>query len=159
MQIEFKALESEIVEGFRNGGLDANGQAPERHISDGSGLPCRHCLEDIEAGQPYLILALRPFPDLHPYAELGPIFLHGEECPRFQGKTALPDVLAVRESALIKGYWSDNRIKYGTGRIVDTGEIAANAAAIFTDPDVAYIHVRSTQNNCYTCRIDRVESK
>ncbi len=155
MDIQFTALETNLVESFQRGGADANGQTPERRISDGSGLPCRHCLSEIEAGAPYLILALRPFPDLHPYAELGPIFLHAETCPRHRPDDGLPDVLANRDTALIKGYGTDNRIKYGTGRIVAAAEIAAGAADIFQAQDVAYIHVRSATNNCYTCRIDR----
>ena len=155
MDIQFTALETDLVETIRDGGADANGQVPERHVSDGSGLPCRHCLKEIEAGAPCPILAHRPFDDLHPYAELGPIFLHAETCPRHETDDGLPEVLINRHSALIKGYGTDNRIKYGTGKIVETQDIAANASEIFQASDVSYIHVRSAQNNCYTCRIDR----
>ncbi|MBC8242529.1 MAG: DUF1203 domain-containing protein [Alphaproteobacteria bacterium] len=159
MDIQFTALETDLVENFQRGGADANGQTPERCISDGSGLPCRHCLREIEAGAAYLILALRPFPDLHPYAELGPIFLHAESCPKYQINDGLPEILANRPLALIKGYGADNRIKYGTGRIVEAADISAGATDIFLTTDVAYIHVRSATNNCYTCRIDRVPSQ
>jgi len=155
MDIQFSALATKSARRIQNGGKDANGQVAERAVSDGSGLPCRHCLQEIDAGADYLILAFRPFPDLHPYAELGPIFLHAEECPPYQADDELPVVLENRESALIKGYTGDDRIKYGTGRVVESGKIATQAADIFADPDVAYIHVRSAQNNCYSCRIDR----
>ena len=155
MNIQFTALDSDLVDKFRGGTADANGQVPEREISDGSGLPCRHCLKDIEAGAPYLVLALRPFPVLQPYAELGPIFLHAEQCERHLPQPGLPDVLAVRETALIKGYGKNDRIKYGTGRIIPTAEIPSAAVDLFEDGEVAYIHVHSAQNNCYTCRIDR----
>jgi hypothetical protein len=155
MNIQFKALTTELVQNLRDGGMDANGQVAERRLSDGSGQPCRHCLQDIEAGEEYLILPLRPFPDLHPYAELGPIFLHAAACEAYQQDSGLPAVLECRQSALIKGYTDDNRIKYGTGRIVETKAIPEQAADIFEDPDIAYIHVRSALNNCYTCRIDR----
>jgi len=156
MDIQFNALTTDIVYALQNGGLDANGQQPERHTADGSGQPCRHCLDDIDAGISYLILAFRPFPDLQPYAELGPIFLHADHCSRFAGRHDLPNVLLNRQTALIKGYSADNRIRYGTGRIVETMAIAEHASAIFADPEVAYIHARSAQNNCYFCRIDRV---
>ena len=155
MTLHFTALEMDLVEGFQNGAADANGQPPERHISDGSGLPCRHCLEDIERGEPYLIPALRPFPALQPYAELGPIFLHAHSCLRYAPQTGLPKLFASRKTALIKGYSQDNRVKYGTGRIVGTAHLLDNAGDIFQTPDVGYIHVRSAHNNCYTCRIDK----
>ena len=62
MSIRFVALDTELVERLQRGGVDANGHKPERHISSGGMMPCRHCLTDIKAGEPYLILAHRPFP-------------------------------------------------------------------------------------------------
>ena len=69
---------TELVKRLQDGGTDANGQKPERHVCSGGMMPCRHCLADIKAGEPYLILAHRPFPSAQPYAEQGPIFLHAE---------------------------------------------------------------------------------
>ena len=68
----------------RPAGPDAHGQKPEKQISDGDGVPCRHCLTRVAKGEPYLVLAYRPFPRDQPYAETGPIFLHAEPCPRFE---------------------------------------------------------------------------
>ena len=48
------------------------GRSPRRQISPGGMMPCRHCLADIATGEPYLILALRPFPEARPYAGPGP---------------------------------------------------------------------------------------
>ena len=62
MSIRFVPLETELVQRLQAGGPDANGQVPERHTSSGGMMPCRHCLTDIAAGEPYLILAHRPFP-------------------------------------------------------------------------------------------------
>ena len=72
---KFIALATETVRTLQAGAADANGQAPERQVSDGSAVPCRHCLSDVAAGEPFLILAHRPFPEAQPYAETGPIFL------------------------------------------------------------------------------------
>ena len=60
MSIRFVALDTELVKRLQAGGADANGQKPERHISSGGMTPCRHCLADIKAGEPYLIVAHRP---------------------------------------------------------------------------------------------------
>jgi uncharacterized protein DUF1203 len=156
MSMRIVALDSELVKGLRNGGPDANGHRPERHISAGGGMmPCRHCLTDIEAGQPYLILAHRPFPSLQPYAEQGPIFLHAESCPRYAESECLPAMFLERKHYLIRGYGKDDRIVYGTGTIVAPAAMADAARDMFADQRVAYIHVRSASNNCYQCRIDR----
>lgn len=78
MLLRYVALPTEEVRALQRGGPDAYGMVPEKRISDGDGVPCRHCLTNVAAGKEYLVLAYRPFPDLQPYAETGPIFLCAE---------------------------------------------------------------------------------
>ncbi|WP_303981444.1 DUF1203 domain-containing protein [Dongia mobilis] len=153
--IKFVSMPTESVRALQAGGVDANGQAPERHVSDGDGIPCRHCQQDVAAGEPYLILNYRPFPAPQPYAETGPIFLHADACPRYPEVAELPPVIAVRKLFLLKGYNSDDRIVYGTGTLVSPAEMQEAAARILARDDVAYVHARSGTNNCYQCRIER----
>jgi hypothetical protein len=153
MSVVFTALPSPDVVALRAGGPDAYGMPAEFTVSDGSGNPCRHCLRFVPEGRPMLILAHRPFPELQPYAETGPIFLCGDDCARHEA--GRPAILDGTPSYLVKGYSGDDRIVYGTGRIVPTGEIEAYAEALFEDPRVVYVHVRSARNNCYQMRLDR----
>ena len=156
MPIKFIAMPTEEARAYQAGALDANNQAPERHISDGDGVPCRHCQRDVAAGEPYLILAYRPFPEPQPYAEVGPIFLHAEPCERYPSTGATPRMfMKPGRRYLLKGYHSDDRIFYGTGQIVEPDDVASAAAKILRRSDVAYVHVRSALNNCFQCRIDR----
>lgn len=154
-ELNFVALATETAEAYRAGAPDANGQPPERHISDGTGVPCRHCLGEVAAGEPFLILAHRPFPAPQPYAETGPIFLHTGPCARHRAADGIPPMILGWERVLLRGYGADERIVYGTGQIVPTREIGEVAAALLGRPDVGYVHVRSVSNNCYVCRIDR----
>lgn len=154
-EIRFAAMPTVEARHFQSGGPDAYGLAPERRVSDGDGVPCRHCLEDVAAGEEYLILAYRPFPEPQPYAETGPIFLHARQCRRAADAFAIPPMLARRESHLVKGYSADHRIVYGTGKVVQSSQLADAARSILEREDVAYVHVRSSRNNCFTCRIDR----
>jgi hypothetical protein len=153
--LRFVAMPTEDARHHQSGGADAYGMAPERRTSDGNGVPCRHCLTDVADGEDYLILAYRPFPDPQPYAETGPIFLHASACQRATDASSLPPMLAKRKAHLIKGYGADDRIVYGTGQIVAPDELEAASSKILAREDVAYVHVRSALNNCYTCRIDR----
>jgi hypothetical protein len=148
-------MDTSLVADLRAGAADANGQQPERAIAPQGGLPCRHCLEDIKQGEPYLVLAHRPFPARQPYAEVGPIFLHAEHCRRGGGDGKLPAFLDSSEY-IVRGYGKNDRIVYGTGRVTPTAEIPSVAEELLADPRVAYLHVRSATNNCYHCRIDRV---
>ena len=152
--VRFIALDTDLVRSLQSGGPDANGQRPERHISKGSGTPCRHCLTSVNQGEPYLILSHRPFPSPQPYAEQGPIFLHAETCEPYMSGGGVPAMLESPHY-LIRGYDDDNRIVYGSGKVVATADIPDAAADLLADRDIAYIHVRSASNNCYQCRIDR----
>ncbi len=154
--IQFIALPEEVVAAYRSLALDANGQLPERHISDGSGIPCRSCLCDVKAGEPYLLLAHRPFPAAQPYAETGPIFIHAEPCHSHTETQTLPEMIAVRKQMLLRGYDADNRIVEGSGQIVASETLADTARHLLTDPRISYLHVRSATNTCFQCCIERL---
>ena len=127
MLIRFKALPTDEVRRLQRGEPDAYGFTPERKISDGDGVPCRHCLRNVAAGQEYLILAYRPFPALQPYAETGPIFLHAEECDRAAESDVLPDLFRPMPDYILRGYGADDRIVYGSGAVVPTHQICGRA--------------------------------
>lgn len=153
MTIHFHPIPTGIARHYQSGGTDANGQAPERQVSDGGGNPCRHCLKMIPQGADMLVLAHRPFPAPQPYAELGPIFLCADPCEA-GGGAAMPEVLASPEY-IVRGYGANDRIVYGTGGVVATPLIPVRAEELLGDDRVAYVHVRSARNNCYQVRIDR----
>ena len=155
MSILFKALPTDAVRALQSGGADAYGHVPERAISDGDGVPCRHCLKNVAAGEAYLILAYRPFAELQPYAETGPIFLHAEECPRAEEAAAIPELFLKTKDYIVRGCSADDRIVYGSGAVVPTPDIAARAAELLEREEIAYLHMRSARNNCYQCRIER----
>ena len=156
MRLIFSGMPSALAAAYRAGAADSNGPPPERQISDGDGVPCRHCLGYVGAGEPYLVLAYRPFPAPQPYAEIGPVFLHAEQCPAYAAAEDLPPRHRNGGSPqILRGYGADHRIVYGTGRVVQPADIEAAAAAILADPGVAYVHMRSAANNCFTLRIDR----
>jgi hypothetical protein len=153
MNLHFTPVSTETARAYQSGQPDANGQAPERHVSDGDGNPCRHCLRMIPEGAGMLVLAHRPFPAPQPYAEVGPIFLCADPCPPGAG-SQMPEMLASADY-ILRGYSPEHRIVYGTGGVIPTAAIPDRAAALLDDPRVAYVHVRSARNNCFQVRIDR----
>ncbi len=155
MTLRFSGMPSHLAAAYRAGAPDANGQLPERRISAAGGEPCRHCLGTIDAGEAYLILGYRPFPAPQPYAEVGPVFIHAEACVAYDADAGLPAREQRGSGRILRGYGADDRIVYGTGVVVENGDIAAQAEAILKRADVAYVHMRSAANNCFTLRIDR----
>ncbi len=158
MSILFHAMPTDVVRALQNEQPDYYGQPAEETISDGAGNPCRHCLSDTPEGARMLILAYRPFADDQPYAEVGPIFLCGDTCERFETSGSLPPILRTSPDYLIKGYGADDRIVYGTGVVIAPDKLTEACEGIFTDTTVAYIHVRSARNNCYQCKITRASA-
>lgn len=153
--LTYVPLPTENVRALQNGGLDAYGNAPEKQVSDGSGLPCRHCLSDIAAGEEFLVLSYRPFSSEQPYAEQGPIFLHAKECKAYDRNDELPDMIKARAGLLLRGYGQNERIVYGTGQTVTPDEVTEAAERILNTEGVAYVHARSATNNCFQFRIER----
>ena len=94
--MRYVAIPTPVVRALQAGGLDANGQLPERKVAEGGGNPCRHCLKLIPEGAGMLVLAHRPFPAPQPYAEVGPIFLCADDCPAWQGD-GLPPILSPKD--------------------------------------------------------------
>ncbi|WP_343559408.1 DUF1203 domain-containing protein [Kiloniella sp. b19] len=154
MQIRFTALPTHDVLKVQQGGSDAYGQQPDRFTSNGNGVPCRHCMKMVAEGEDYLALAWRPFTQLQPYAETGPIFLHAESCERAAETELLPEIIDS-PNYILRGYSADERIIYGTGKVTPREEIHDYARELFSNDAVAFIHIRSASNNCFHCRIDR----
>lgn len=153
-KIAIQPIPTEQVRAYQAGALDANGQPPERTISDGGGNPCRHCLRDIDEGREMLVLAHRPFRYSQPYAEIGPIFLCADQCEAWAGDD-IPDVVRRRDAFLIRGYGVNDRILPGTGGVVSTDALVDHAATLLERADVAYLHLRSAVNSCFQARVER----
>lgn len=155
--VRFIALTTETVSHYQSGGEDAYHQKPVSLISDGLGAPCRHCLSDIKKGDAMLLVAHRPFEKQGPFSETGPIFVHAKPCTRHNPSPTLPPMLTVRDKVLIRGYTDRETISYGTGEVIATSSLEDKAATLLQNPEIAFIHIRSSTYNCFSCRIERAE--
>jgi len=147
-------LNPDFIAHIRAGGPDATGQPAERAISTGTGTPCRACMRNVAAGEPYLLCAARPFNTLNAYTECGPIFLCADECPPWCD-AGIPPSLTESPTYILRGYDHEDRIVGGTGGVIAKDAITARAQDLFTQTEVAYIHARSASNNCFLAKIER----
>ncbi|MBC9245243.1 DUF1203 domain-containing protein [Paracoccus sp. 11-3] len=154
MNIRFAAIPTDIARLYRQGKPDAFGLSPEyQAASSGTGTPCRHCLQQVPAGKPYLLLAYRPFKGLNPYTETGPIFLCADDCPA--ASSVFPDKILTAAHYIVRGYSADERIIYGSGQIVNTVDIPLICHDLLENTEIAFVHVRSASNNCFLCLVRR----
>jgi hypothetical protein len=149
-----KSMPTKLARHIQAGGTDANGQLPEHKVSNGQGNPCRHCLQMIPKGEPFLVFSHRPFEADQPYAERGPIFLCAKKCEPFRDDGTEPAAFSNKEVIMIRGYDKAERIVYGTGKIVPVSKLRDEAADILNLEEVEFIHVRSSVNNCFQARIE-----
>lgn len=149
----FLPLPDAVTETYRAGAPDAYGLPPERAIASGD-IPCRATLHPMPEGTPYLIVAHRPFETLNPYTETGPIFVSADPHPSAAPSHELPPFL-TSPTYIVRGYSKDERILYGTGAVTPTEQIIARCTELLSRPDVAFVHIRSAQNNCFHCRVER----
>lgn len=154
MTLHVQGIPTADYERLRCGGPDAHGEPPLLRISEGLSNPCRHCLGLINEGEPKLVLAYRPFAAPQPYAETGPIFLHQNQCARYDSE-ALPAWFAFLDPALVRGYGADDWIRYQTADVVHGRAPAGACSSILSDASVSYVHIRS-KFGCFQCRVDRV---
>ncbi|KXF91006.1 DUF1203 domain-containing protein [Phaeobacter inhibens] len=155
MRLEFHALPSEVVETIHRTGLVSYGDPVERHPSaEEGGMPCRHCLQNVPAGKPFLALAHRPFQGRNPFTETGLIYLCAEPCARATPAPTSPQVLQA-EAYILRGYSPEERIIYGTGAVTPRRQLVDYAAELLNCPDIAFVDLRSASNNCFLCRIRR----
>ncbi len=151
--IRFIALTTETARALRLG-PDAYGNPPEHRIAaTGETIPCRYSLTLVPPGAGYVVVAHRPFDGLNPYTETGPVFVRTDDTPR-GGGTALPAVFTAPQY-ITRAYGADERIRYGTGAVTPTPQIAARCEELLADPETAFVHVRSATNNCFFCRVER----
>ena len=153
MKLNVQGIRTNYVERVRDGEPDANGQGAIVRTVNGLANPCRHCLQLIAPGSEMLVLAYRPFDELQPYAEVGPIFLHKQACARYEGDS-LPAWFQYLQPAIFRGYGRDNWIRYETGDVVNGEQLTDACRRLLADPDTAYVHIRS-KFNCFQCRVDR----
>lgn len=67
----------------------------------------------------------------------------------------LPEVLTSSPEYLVKGYDIDERIVYGTGRIVPQAEIERYCAELLARDEIAFADIRSARNTCWQVRVMR----
>lgn len=152
----FVAIPTPVAETVR-ATLAAPGYGHPAHVETATGHgPCRHCLRTFHVGQERRILfTYDAFDGVEPLPQPGPVFIHAEECARYDERAGFPDDLRAHPLTLTA---------FGRGRAhraevhVADGAVEAVLDALFARPDVDYVHVRDMEAGCYDLRVTRAPS-
>jgi hypothetical protein len=113
--------------------------------------PCRHCLRWAQPGERVILFPYSAIPSGRPYSETGPIFVHGNECPRYSATNEYP--ADFREGRVFRAY--DSNYNIIQAEIVNGSEPEAVIETLFQNPDTAFVDVRSVTHGCFTFRVQR----
>jgi len=122
-------------------------------VADAGGSPLRCCLREAKGGERIALISYQPSKIGGPYAEVGPVFIHAEECAGYTEKDRYPHGFRHRRQ-LLRAYDDAGRIV--DAEIAENGDAAeALCASFFLRPDIAYIHSRNVLWGCYMFTIQR----
>lgn len=125
------------------------------HVEVAAGYgPCRACLQKFREGEEERILfTFDPFAGLDSYPSPGPVFIHREDCSRYEAEGFPPQ---LRDLPLTLEAYGPDRWIVARERVVD-GSVDGAVERLFGNVEVEYIHVRNTEAGCYIARIERRE--
>ncbi len=122
-----------------------------RDVAAGTG-PCRSCLGLFEVGrEERLLFTYQPPSGEQTQGAPGPVFIHAEECGRFEG-TYLPEDL-LRLPLLVEGRTNDGRVLRSESTRGDEAEDVIKAC--LTQPGVDFLFLRHAEAGCHIARVDR----
>ena len=123
-------------------------------IAEGGGAPLRCCLRECEPGEQIALISYRPFPWLGPYAEVGPVFVHEEECSGYTDASAYPEGFARRRQ-LLRAYDHEHRISDAIQAV--NGEQAVEILSwLLARPEIDFVHSRNLEWGCYMFSVRRL---
>lgn len=127
------------------------GHPAHRETARGYG-PCRHCLRTFQVGaEDRLLFTYQPFgPDALPAP--GPVFVHADGCPRYDGLELPPDFRVL--PITVEGYGAGGKL-LAQERV--NGEAPEDVIGrAFATAQVEYVHLRNTEAGCFMARVERL---
>ena len=144
---------------------DDAGNPPLVRVDEEGGAPLRCCLRPIQPGERAALVSYAPLrrwaretgADPGAYDEVGPVFIHPEECEGL-AETGYPAWLAGGRR-MLRAYSADGTILGGRLYEPTAGagpwDAEAVLAEMFDDPQVALVHARALEFGCFTFEVRR----
>lgn len=115
--------------------------------------PCRSCLRVFVPGEGRLLFSYAPNPFDHPYNEIGPIYIHENDCAPYSQHEKFPLELRTRRPIALRCY--DKAGLMVGGELVGERPVEEVIVSLLDDTDIAFLHARTATVGCFIARIDR----
>jgi len=127
-------------------------QRARREVAGEGRFPCRVTLEDAQPGEALLLTHYANHAVEGPYRNAFAIYVRAGAREAADYVDSLPPVLRARPIAL-RGYTAAGDLHRAALALAD--DIDAQARALLTDPEVAYIDAHNAMHGCFAARIER----
>jgi hypothetical protein len=118
----------------------------------GGGEPLRCCLREAAAGERIGLIAYRPFAWGGVYAEVGPVFVHADDCGGYPETDGYPAGFRHRQQ-IFRAYGYDRTIV--DSRIVEGADAEEALGELLARPDVDFVHSRNVAYGCFMFVVQR----
>lgn len=150
---EIRAIAPEVLKQLRIS--DDAGNPPRMVVDEEGGNPLRCCLGRSLPGETIALVSYAPLrrwaletgATPGPYSEVGPVFIHTEDCGGWPGG-GYPDAMRG-ERRVLRAYSAEGAIL--SGLLLNGGDltIEEGLAEVYRNPEVAAVHVRAVEFGCF----------
>jgi Protein of unknown function (DUF1203) len=149
-ELEYLPVPGSDLDRIRRNGHDDHGN-PLVTQTSGAGAPLRCCLRLSMDGEQIALISYQPSSLGGPYAEVGPVFIHVDECPGFAGPEFPGDFRDRR--AVLRPYDAAGLMLDGV--LAEPGTSEKELTRLFEDPRVDLVHVRNVIAGCWNFSVRR----
>lgn len=151
--LEYLPVPAAGLDRIRCNGHDDYGNPLVARTAD-AGTPLRCCLRLSTSGEQIALIAYQPSALGGPYAEIGPVFIHLDECPGPVDDGFPADFLDRR--AILRPYDASGSMLDGV--LAEPGTSEGELKRLFDDPSVQLVHVRNVIAGCWNFSVRRSAS-
>ena len=147
--VEYKAIDADRLARMRERGEDEFGN-PWTLREAGGWEPLRCCLKIAGEGERIALICYTPWTQPSPWAEAGPVFVHFGPCAGYADTGAYPEAFRNSKRMLNPFDHEGARAYQHITFVGPEDDHEAAVRRILEQPDVAYLHVRSSEAGCFT---------
>ncbi len=158
-QLQAVAIPADYLKRIRAQGHDDHGTPFEIRTNDpGDQLRC--CLTHSTESDRFMLISYAPVAGratgtLAPYDEVGPVFVHADECPGYAG-SGIPRKWFDGKTKILRAYNGVGGI-HGGVIVGPSDDVETEAARLLADPEVSFVHARNAEYGCFMMEITRAD--
>lgn len=153
MEYRVVAIPAQISSEVRRTMISPQYKSLAANISVANGYgPCRSCLHVFDQGNDRRIyLTYNAFEGLSTLPDPGPIFIHENECSRFDADGFPPDLLDL--PIYLEAFAGESELVSRTA--IERGSIDKQIASLLSNDTVRFINIRNAEAGCFIARIEK----